>query len=223
MAILENLHGVLRRIEAAADRAGRDPAEIELVAVTKKARPEAILELLGSGRVRHVGENRVQDAAAKRKALEARGAGVIWRMLGHLQRNKSRQALEVFGAVDSLDSLELAAKLDGELAETGRTLPVLVQVKLAERETQSGLAPESVGEFLDKARAMPRLELRGLMAIAPMLDPVEAVRPHFRRMKRIFERCFPGGGTLSMGMSRDFEIAVEEGANMVRVGSALFN
>lgn len=223
MAILENLRGVLGRIEAAAGRAGRDPATVELVAVTKYAGPEAILELLGSGRVRHVGENRVQDAAAKRKALQERGSGVVWRMLGHLQRNKSRQALDVFQAVDSLDSLPLAERLDGDLAETGRTLPVLVQVKLTERETQSGLAPETVGEFLEKARTFPRLELRGLMAIAPMCDPAEGVRPYFRRLREVFERSFPSGGTLSMGMSRDFEIAVEEGSNMVRIGSALFN
>ncbi|MBI5201405.1 MAG: YggS family pyridoxal phosphate-dependent enzyme [Elusimicrobia bacterium] len=221
--MLENLHGVLTRIERAAGRAGRDPAEVELVAVTKKARPEAVLELLGSGLVSHVGENRVQDAAAKRKALEERGSKAVWHMLGHLQRNKSRQALETFETVDSLDSLPLAERLDGDLAETGKTLPVLVQVKLTERETQSGLAPEALGEFLEKARKYERLKVRGLMAIAPNLDPVEAVRPHFRRMREIFERNFPEGGTLSMGMSRDFEIAVEEGANMVRVGSALFN
>ena len=223
MTILENLNGVLSRIEAAAGRAGRDPAKVELVAVTKKARPDAVLELLGSGLVRHVGENRVQDAAAKRKALERQGSAVVWHMLGHLQRNKSRQALEVFQAVDSLDSLPLAERLDGDLADAGRTLPVLVQVKLTERESQAGLAPETVREFVEKARTFKRLQVRGLMCIAPMLDPVEAVRPHFRRMREIFERCFPGGGTLSMGMSRDFEIAVEEGSNMVRVGSALFN
>jgi len=223
VTILENLNGVLSRIEAAAGRAGRDPAKVELVAVTKKARPDAVLELLGSGLVRHVGENRVQDAAAKRKALERQGSAVVWHMLGHLQRNKSRQALEVFQAVDSLDSLPLAERLDGDLADAGRTLPVLVQVKLTERESQAGLAPETVREFVEKARTFKRLQVRGLMCIAPMLDPVEAVRPHFRRMREIFERCFPGGGTLSMGMSRDFEIAVEEGSNMVRVGSALFN
>lgn len=227
MTILENLNGVLSRIEAAAGRTGRDPSRVELVAVTKYATAQAVVELVQSGRVRHVGESRVQDAAAKKTALagsSAAQASLVWRMIGHLQRNKARQALEVFQAVDSLDSLPLAERLDGLLAESGRTLPVLIQVKLAERETQAGIAPEAVGEFLEKARSYPRLEVRGLMAIAPMLEPVEAVRPYFRRVRRLLEENFPGeGAVLSMGMTRDFEIAVEEGATMVRVGSVLFN
>lgn len=224
MAILENLHDVLSRIEGAARRAGRDPADVTLVAVTKKAGAEAILELARSGRVKQLGENRVQDAAAKRRQLEGKLSGVAWRMIGHLQRNKARAALEVFDTVDSLDSLPLAQKLDGELSAAGRDMPVLVQVKLTGKETQSGVAPEAVPEFLARLRELPRLRVRGLMAIAPELEPVAAVRPYFRRLKELFDRSFPGkGGILSMGMSRDFEIAVEEGSNMVRVGSALFN
>ncbi|MBI4423256.1 MAG: YggS family pyridoxal phosphate-dependent enzyme [Elusimicrobia bacterium] len=218
---------MLARLERAAERAGRDPARVELVAVTKQAGPEAILELARSGRVRHLGESRVQTAAAKRQALAPSlpaQPAMVWRMIGHLQGNKARQALETFDCVDTLDSIPLAERLQTLSAASGRTLPVLVQVKLAERETQAGLGPEELGEFLERARTLKSLEVRGLMAIAPNLDPVEAVRPHFRRMRELFERFFPTeGAVLSMGMSRDFEIAIEEGANMVRVGSALFN
>ena len=222
MTILENLNGVYARVEAAARRTDRDPSRVELVAVTKYAEPEAILELARAGRVRQLGESRVQDGQAKRRALEGRLPPLTWRMIGRLQRNKARAALDTFDAIDSLDTLALAETLQARLAETGRTLPVLVQVKLAERETQGGVAPEAVEEFLEKLKAFDRLRPQGLMTIAPMLDPVEAVRPHFRRLRGVFERSFPEGGTLSMGMSRDFEVAVEEGANMVRVGSALF-
>lgn len=223
LTLLDNLTGVMGRIEAAAHRAGRDPSRVELVAVTKTAGTEAIGELAGSGRIRHLGESRVQDGQAKRRALEGRLPPLTWRMIGHLQRNKARAALETFDTIDSLDSIALAETLHKQLAETGRTLPVLVQVKLTERETQGGISPQAVEEFLEKLKAFDRLSPGGLMAIAPTADPVEAVRPHFRRMRELFERSFPGGGILSMGMSGDFEIAVEEGASMVRVGSVLFD
>ena len=204
MKILENLTRVTDRIEAAAHRAGRDPSRVELVAVTKTAGTDALAELASSGRIRHLGESRVQDGRTKRRALERSLPPLTWRMIGHLQRNKARAALEAFDTVDSLDSIPLAEALQKQLAETGRNLPVLVQVKLAERETQGGIAPEAVGEFLEKLKTFDRLIPKGLMAIAPMADPVEAVRPHFRRMRELFERSFPEGGILSMGMSGDF-------------------
>ena len=218
--ILENLHDVLRRMDAAACRAGRDPSQLRLVAVTKTAPPEAVRELAQSGEVRDIGESRVQDAARKKGALQ--GLQVRWRLIGHLQTNKVKQALETFDAVDSLDSLHLAERLEERLSETGRELPVLVQVKLTERETQYGIAPEEAEGFLAAVRKFGRLKVQGLMGIAPMADPAEAVRPSFKRLKELFDRSFPEGGILSMGMSGDFEIAIEEGANMVRVGSALF-
>ncbi len=223
--ILDNIRQIRYRIAAAAKRAGRDPNSVTLIAVTKYAKLEQVLELLDSGEVREVAENRVQDAQARKDALGGKSREAAWRLIGHLQSNKAKKALETFDAIDSLDSLNLAEALDKSLAGTGRKLPVLLQVKLSERETQSGLPPEAVGEFLKSLEAFTNLQARGLMAIAPNLEPVEAVRPHFKRMKELFDRNFSGvaGAQLSLGMSRDFEIAVEEGATHVRVGTSIFS
>lgn len=221
--LLDNLSKIRLRIEAAASRAGRDPAAVGLVVVTKYAPLEAVKEVLASGLVREVGENRVQDAQRKKEALGPLADSVRWRLIGHLQTNKARQALRNFSAIDSVDSLKLAAELDR--VWTGEEpFPVLVQVKLSDKETQSGAAPEELEGLLSGMQKLPRLRVRGLMSLAPMLEPVEAVRPHFRRMRELFERFFAGkkDAQLSMGMSRDFEIAVEEGATLVRVGSAIF-
>lgn len=221
--VLENLKGVLDRVAAAAKRAGRDPKEIELVAVTKFAKLDDMRELLKSGAVKYLGENRVQTALQHRSELGADAGGAQWRFIGHLQTNKVKAALEAFSAFDAVDSLKLAQALDGRLGELGRKAPCLVQVKLTDKDSQSGVAPEDVPDFLGEIRKLANLKPEGLMAIAPMLEPVEETRPHFRRMRKLLEECFPeGGGKLSMGMSRDFEIAVEEGANLLRVGSALF-
>ena len=213
------------RLRAAAERAGRNPDAIGLVAVTKYASLKDIRELLESGQIAEIGESRVSDALAKREALGAAAAKVAWRLIGHLQSNKARRALEAFDAIDSIDGLRLARILEGELAAAGRELPVLVQVKLTGKTVQSGAAPEELGPLLEGLKAFPHLRVRGLMAIAPDLEPVSAVRPHFRRMKQLFDKFFAGSGDaqLSMGMSRDFEVAVEEGATHVRVGSALFS
>lgn len=226
--ILERHQEVRARIAAAARRSGRGPEDVELVAVTKYAAPEDVRELLERGLIRQCGESRVQDAVRRREALGAAAKGAVWRFIGHLQTNKAAAALASFDWLDSLDSRRLAEALQERLARQGRVLPVLVQVKLAPRESQSGVSPEETPGFLESLRAFPNLRVRGLMAIAPNLEPVEAVRPHFRRLRELFERCFPARAgaeerpLLSMGMSRDFEIAVEEGANLVRVGSALF-
>ncbi|MBI3550596.1 MAG: YggS family pyridoxal phosphate-dependent enzyme [Elusimicrobia bacterium] len=224
--IFDKLKAVRAQIEDAAQRSGRSPDAVDLVAVTKKASADAVTELLRSNFVGHIGENRVQDAAKKREALKQVPdlPSVPWRLIGHLQTNKAKAAIQTFDAIDSLDSLKLAMELDSCLEAVGKTLPVLVQVKLSERESQYGVSPEAVEEFLAQCRGLRRLDIRGLMAIAPMLDPVEAVRPHFKRLKTIFDRSFAGkeGGVLSMGMSRDFAIAVEEGSTMVRVGTVLF-
>lgn len=224
--IFETIRQVRRRVEEAAARSGRAASDVEIVAVTKKAAPEAVARLLRAGCVRHVGENRVQDAALRARALGA-VPGVprpTWRMIGHLQTNKIGRALDVFDALDSLDSFRLAQDLEGRLERLGRELPVLLQVKLTGRAAQHGVAPEDVESFLERCGGFRRLRLGGLMAIAPMLEPPEAVRPYFRRMRELFDRSFGRGPgfVLSMGMSRDFEIAVEEGATMLRLGSVLF-
>lgn len=192
--------------------------------MTKNAELEKVRELLRTGEVREIAESRVQDAEARKRELGAQAASVSWRLIGHLQTNKAKKALEVFDAIDSLDSLKLAEALEKPLAAKDRMLPVLLQVKLSEKETRSGVPPDLLNNLLEGLKAFPHLKARGLMAIAPDLEPVEAVRPHFREMRRLFERNFSNvpGAQLSMGMSRDFEIAVEEGATHVRVGTSIF-
>jgi PLP dependent protein len=219
--ILDNVEKIRSRLDEARLRAGRR-GEITLVAVTKYASLEQTRELIEKAGVKDIGESRVQDAERKKREVGPAGRSVRWRMIGHLQRNKARPALETFDFLDSLDSLELAAKLDRELKARGGKLPVLVQIDAAGKAAQSGIEPERCAEFLGALRAYPSLEPRGLMAIAPNLTPVEATRPFFKRLKTIFDEHFGADGVLSMGMSRDFEIAVEEGATMVRVGSLLF-
>ena len=222
--ILDNLNQIRYRIRAAAAKAGRDPGQVTLVAVTKYAKVPEIRDLIATGLVSELGESRVQDAFAKREALGAEAGKVHWRFIGHLQTNKAKKALELFDAIDSLDSERLAEALEKGLAPEARRLPVLVQVKLSGRAAQFGVAPEDLEAALAKFAAHPRLEVKGLMAIAPELEDLEARRPHFQRMRRLFERFFADkpGAQLSMGMSQDFEIAVEEGATMVRIGSDIF-
>ncbi len=195
------------------------------MAVTKYAGVEGMRELLDSGLVDQIGENRVQEAEAKRKALGPSAAKARWRLIGHLQSNKARRALDIFDALDSLDSLRLAQALERILSEKERRLPALVQIKLAERRSQSGVSPEALEGFLESLKGCPHLDILGLMAIAPELEPVEETRPYFRRMRELFDRFFSGRpeARLSMGMSRDFEIAVEEGASLVRIGSTIFS
>lgn len=221
--VLERLSRIRTRIEAAAARAGRDPAAVEIAAVVKSASEADVRTLLNERSPRWFAESRVQDAQKRRAALGPDAANGRWRFIGHLQTNKVKAALELSESIDSLDSWRLAEALDRRLAEAGQTREVLLQVKLTERTEQSGLSPEEAPGFLERLKGLPRLAPRGLMAIAPMEADAEALRPHFARMRSLFERCFPEGGTLSMGMSGDFEVAVEEGATLVRIGGALFS
>lgn len=224
--VFDNLKSIRKRIESAAQRAGRPAEGVEIVAAAKNAALSDLKALLEAGAVRHVGENRIQDAERRRVDLGPAAGKPAWRFIGHLQTNKARRALSLFDTIDTLESLKLAESLDRGLAEQGRRMRVLVQLKLAPKETQSGVPLEAVGEFLEKLRGYPRLEPAGFMAIGPDLDPVEKVRPYFRAAREAFEKHFPergaGGAELSMGMSQDFEIAVEEGASLVRVGTSLF-
>lgn len=221
--LFERWKSLTARIDAALARSGRAPGSAEAVAVVKYAPLDAVRALREAGLARWYGENRVQDAQKRRAELGGDRAG--WRFIGHLQGNKAKLALELFETVDSLASAELAEALQRRLDGTGRVLPVLVQVKLTGRETQSGVGAEEAARLVERVRALPNLRAAGLMGIAPQEgDP----RPAFRSLKTIFDGLFPGPATrdagpwLSMGMSGDFEAAVEEGATLVRVGSALF-
>ena len=219
--LIDNLNQIRYRMRAAARRAKRDPDALRLVAVTKYASVQAVQELIDSGLVSEVGENRVQSAEKRKIALGRKAASVQWRMIGHLQTNKAKKAAEIFDAVDSVDGDRIAAALDAALAGSERKYPVMVQVKLTDRAAQSGVAPMELEALLDKMKTYRRLRVSGLMGIAPDVEPPEAARSSFRLLRELRDRHLPDG-LLSMGMSRDFEIAIEEGADLVRIGTQIF-
>jgi pyridoxal phosphate enzyme (YggS family) len=214
---------VLARIEAAARRAGRDPAAVTLVAVSKTVPAGRIRAAVAAG-LDVLGENRVQEAGAKIPEV----AGAVWHLLGPLQGNKARRAVELFDVLQAVDSLDLARRLDrlaGEL-RPGRPLPVLLQVNVAGDPAKAGFPEDAVGTVLPGLAALSNLRLEGLMTIGRLVDDAEAARPTFRALREraaALRASEPRlGPALSMGMSDDFEVAVEEGATIVRVGRALF-
>jgi hypothetical protein len=225
VVIADNLAHVRRRIEAAAHRAHRSPADITLVAVSKTFGADAVRAAADAGQ-RVFGENRVQEALPKIEALA--DAGLSWHLIGHLQSNKARKAAAVFTCIESVDSVGLLRKLDAAAGEAGTRPAILIQVDLAHESTKHGADQASVRPLVDAALEAPSLALAGLMIIPPTPDTAEASRPWFRRLRRLRDALIDGGvpaerlATLSMGMSQDFEVAVEEGATMVRVGSAIF-
>ena len=220
-----NIISIRERIEGACRRVGRQPQEVRLVAVSKTFPAEAIREAFEAG-LRDFGENRVQEAARKKPLLE--DLSIAWHLVGHLQTNKARTARELFDCVHSVDSFRLAAKLDEAAGNSGDRLPVLLQVNLGGEAAKSGLREEDVPEVAECVSRLPSLEVRGLMLIPPFFEGPEKTRPYFRRLRELAARIaagrFPNAsmGELSMGMSHDFEVAIEEGATIVRVGTAIF-
>ncbi len=228
-AIHENVAAIRQRIAAACARAGRDVAEITLVAVSKTVEAARIRAAIAEG-VRVLGENRVQEAQTKLDELRALSIEpqVQWHLIGHLQSNKARRAVELFDAVHSVDSLKLAEKLAQAAAELGKRLPVFIEVNLGGEDSKAGVTAETVLPLCEAVNKLAALELKGLMAVPPFLDDAEAVRPYFRRLRELRDMAVNAGVVdasfreLSMGMSNDFEVALEEGATFVRVGTALF-
>lgn len=224
LSIRENLLKVQERIATAAARAGRRADEITLVGVSKTHPAIAIQEAFQAG-VRHFGENRVQEWEVKR--VGTKNLDATWHLIGHLQSNKAARAAKLFHSVDSVDDFALAQKLDRARAEMGATerLRVLIEVRVAPEDTKSGVEIAALPELAQKVAALAHLELAGLMSIPPFLE-AEVVRPYFRRLRELRDelRAQLGLplGVLSMGMSHDFEVAIEEGATEVRVGTALF-
>lgn len=224
--IEENLREVLRAIEESrAKRKIADPeAPVRLVAVTKNHGIAEMREALDSGAT-DIGENRIQETRDKFKMLERTA---VWHLIGHLQKNKAKYAVKLFDLIHSVDTWELAEVLDKEAGRIGKVQDVLVQVNLAREEAKSGIYEEDLQPLLEAVDALPHLRLCGLMCIAPNYEDVEETRPLFRRMYEIFQRTkeFPWKTAniiyLSMGMTHDYRIAVEEGANIVRVGTAIF-
>ena len=216
---------VLSRIADAARRRGRDPEEVALLAVTKGHPAELVLRAAGAG-FRLFGENRVAEGAGKIAAVRDRFPDLGWRLIGPLQTNKAKAALQYFSAIESLDRERLAARLEGLLAAEGRRLPVLLEVNVGREATKSGVAPEDAESLGRAALACPHLEVRGVMAVPPFDDDPELSRPYFREVRAIRDRLQERLGValpeLSIGMSHDFEVAVEEGSTEVRIGTALF-
>ncbi len=222
--IVEALSNVHKKICHAAMRAGRDPSEVRLVAVTKTVAAEVVSTAVDVG-VRILGESRVQEAREKIGLLAGELPGTVsWHMIGHLQRNKAKLAVQLFDMIQSLDSMDLAGRIDRYASEEGKIQRVLVQVNLAGEKNKSGIAPQALLAFLEEAAKLRHVAVEGLMTIPPMGTPEEA-RPYFRRLRELRDEASRQGfdlPELSMGMSGDFEVAVEEGATMVRVGSAIF-
>lgn len=223
LKILENLSQVQRRIINAAHRAGRNPTDIKLVAVTKGVNEPAIQEVIAGG-IHSLGENRVQEFLKKYSCLPP---GIDWHFIGHLQTNKVKKIIDKVGLIHSLDRWSLAEAINKEAGAIERTARVLLQVNVTGEKTKQGISPAELEDFLGEAACLPGLKICGLMAMAPMSEYPEKVRPVFKKTRELFLRlknCLPGGGMeyLSMGMTSDFEVAVEEGANIVRIGTAIF-
>ncbi len=218
---------VRARVARAAERVGRDPAAITVIAVTKTV-PAAVVRSAHRLGFTIFGENRVQEAQAKIGELGREG--MRWELIGHLQSNKAARAVELFDRVQSVDSVRLAALLDTHAAQRAAPLPVLLEVNVAGEASKSGFAPDDLAEAVRVIAALPHVQLEGLMTIAPLAERPEDARPVFRRLRelrdelRVTVPIVPNGGwhELSMGMSDDFEVAIEEGATVVRIGRALF-
>lgn len=223
--IQKNVREIRERIAAAAARTGRRAEEITLIAVSKTHAAEAIREAFGAG-VRHFGENRVQEWEGKRGAVEDLPGQ--WHLIGHLQSNKAARAAKLFHSVDSVDDFALAQRLDRARADAQNQerLRVLIEVRVAAEETKSGVEAGQLPELAEKICGLGQLELAGLMCIPPFLEDAEKVRPYFAHLRKLKEQVEKELGrklsVLSMGMSQDFEVAIEEGATEVRVGTALF-
>lgn len=221
--IAGKIAAVRRAIEEAARQAGRDPRGVTLVAVTKTVAPEAVRRAVEAG-VLDLGENRVQEWLAKREAV---GAGVRWHLIGHLQTNKVKHVLRGVHLLHSLDRWELAAAISRRMPP-GESLPVLVQVNVSGETSKQGLAPAEVPGFLRRVAALPGVRVQGLMTMAPQVADPEEARPVFRRLRELAGELaglgIPGVEMreLSMGMSGDFRVAVQEGATLVRIGSRIF-
>lgn len=224
MTIAENVARVRERMDAAARRAGRDPRKIRLVAVSKTVDPARIREALEAG-VDSLGENYVQEA---QKKIEELGHQAAWHFIGHLQSNKAKAAVRLFDWVHSVDSLRLAEELNRVAGQQKKVLPVLLQINLGRETTKFGALQDETFRLLEQMGSLPGISVKGLMAMPPFFDNPEESRPYFRALRElaaaVSRRKIAGVSMeeLSMGMSNDFETAVEEGATLVRVGTAIF-
>ena len=222
MSFAENLASIQQRINAACQRVGRDAASVTLLAVSKTHPPEAIREAVECGQLLF-GENKIQEAKAKIPLCPGKAR---WQFIGHLQSNKVRDAVELFEMIQGVDSLSLAREISKRAEQAAKTMPILLEVNVAGEASKFGYAPDKLLAELNQLNALPRIEIHGLMAIPPFTPLPEKARPYFQKLRELKLQCEQILGAplphLSMGMSGDFEVAIEEGSTMVRVGTALF-
>lgn len=222
MDLASNLEAIRQRIKAACDRSDREPNSVGLLAVTKTQSPETVQAAAELGLLLY-GENKVQEAKAKIPLCPGR---LRWHFIGHLQSNKCRDAVQLFQMIQSVDSLSLAQEINKRADEAAKTMPVLLEVNLAGEASKFGYPPKALLADLSRINALPRIEIHGLMTVPPWSPVAEHSRPHFRRLRELKAESEQALGAplphLSMGMSGDFEVAIEEGATMVRIGTALF-
>jgi len=218
--IAENLAVVRGRIAEAARKSGRKAEDVTLIAVTKTIDIPKIEEAISAG-AKDLGENYVQEAIGKIKAMDA--SDVRWHFIGHLQKNKARQAAGVFSTIQSVDNLPLALEIGKRAEARGIEADVLIEVNISEEETKFGVSPEDALNFAEEVAQVSGIKLKGFMGMAPFVADPEAARPYFARLKRLWDKLpKEQRHWLSMGMSHDFEVAIEEGSNMVRIGTAIF-
>ncbi len=224
MSIAENLKRIQERVAAAAKRAGRDPSAVKLISVTKTIDAERIREAVSAGAA-VLGENRVQEAKEK---IEKLGSIASWHLIGHLQSNKAKYAVKLFDLIHSVDNIGLAREIDKQAAKINKVQDILIEVSIAGEAAKAGVAVSETTALVRAASQLKNISIKGLMTVPPLLDNPEAVRPYFKKLREIAaniaQENIPGGSMqeLSMGMSGDFEVGIEEGATMVRVGSAIF-
>ena len=222
MSFTENLDSIQQRITAACARAGRDVNSVMLLAVSKSHPPETIRAAVECGQI-HFGENKIQEAKAKIPLCPGKAR---WQFIGHLQSNKVRDAVELFEMIQGVDSLAIAQEISKRAVQAGKTMPILIEVNVAGEASKFGYAPEKLLVELNELNALPKIEIHGLMAIPPFAPVAEKARPYFKKLRELKVECEKILGAslphLSMGMSGDFEVAIEEGASIVRVGTALF-
>jgi pyridoxal phosphate enzyme (YggS family) len=221
--VAANYRKIIDRISEAAQRAGRNPREIKLLAAAKSQSVELVQAAIAAG-VRLIGENYVQEAESKRQVISDT---VEWHMIGHLQRNKVKAALNTFELIQSLDSMALALELDKEGRRNGKTVRTLIEVNLGDEASKSGIGQDEVAELLKRVGDLSHVRVEGFMAVPPFKEKPEEIRPYFRALKDLqveLQRLVPNVSLnqLSMGMTHDYPIAVEEGATIVRIGTALF-
>lgn len=222
MNLEENLRILEERVKSACNRAGRNRGQIEVVAVSKTHAPETVRAAARLG-LRVFGENKVQEARAK---IPEAGDSLRWDMIGHLQTNKAREAVRLFELIHSVDSQRLAEALDAEAAKLGKHQRVLLEVNVSGEKSKFGIPPEELATILRQVNALPHIAVEGLMTMAPYSDDPEKSRPYFRQLRRLRDETCESTGIplphLSMGMTGDFEVAIEEGSTLVRIGTAIF-